>query len=132
MRLALFAEMFKGRDWSPATLKEVGGTEGVGVTFLEDTFSAQTANPNHRLHQKAARAVLKLLLPETGGDIKGNMRSQAELLAASGYASRRKEFEDLLHILDSETRLITPTDPEADEDDAPEGVQPGKVLPTYS
>ena len=40
VRLALFAEMVKGKPWTPATLKEVGGTEGVGVTFLEETFSA--------------------------------------------------------------------------------------------
>ena len=39
VRLALFAEMVKGKPWTPATLKEVGGTEGVGVTFLEETFS---------------------------------------------------------------------------------------------
>ena len=30
VRLALFAEMVKGKPWAPATLKEVGGTEGVG------------------------------------------------------------------------------------------------------
>ena len=43
VRLALFAEMMKGRPWTPASLKEMGGTEGVGVTFLEDTFSSSTA-----------------------------------------------------------------------------------------
>ncbi len=59
VRLALFAEMMKGKPWTPATLKEVGGTEGVGVTFLEETFSASTAPPDHRYHQKAARAVLE-------------------------------------------------------------------------
>ena len=112
MRLALFAEMIKGKPWTPATLKEVGGTEGVGVTFLEETFAASTAPPQHRLHQKAAQAVLKALLPEAGTDIKGHMRSQQELLEASGYASRPKDFDDLLRILDGEIRLITPTDPE--------------------
>jgi eukaryotic-like serine/threonine-protein kinase len=112
VRLALFAEMMKGKSWTPATLKEVGGTEGIGVTFLEETFSAATAPPEHRYHQKAARVVLKALLPETGSDIKGNMRSYAELLEASGYGSRPKDFDDLIHILDSEIRLITPTDPE--------------------
>ena len=71
VRLALFAEMVKGKPWTPATLKEVGGTEGVGVTFLEETFTASTAPPQHRLHQKAAQAVLKALLPEAGTDIKG-------------------------------------------------------------
>jgi eukaryotic-like serine/threonine-protein kinase len=108
----LFAEVVKGKPWAPATLREVGGTEGVGVTFLEETFAAPTAPPPHRLHQKAAQAVLKALLPETGTDIKGNMRSQQELLAGSGYASRPKDFDELLRILDGELRLITPTEPE--------------------
>ena len=59
VRLALFAEMMKGKAWTLATLKEVGGIEGIGVTFLEETFSASTAPPDHRYHQKAARAVLE-------------------------------------------------------------------------
>jgi hypothetical protein len=114
VRLALFAEMVKGKPWQPATLRAVGGTEGVGVTFLEETFSATTANPRHRLHQRAARGVLKALLPERGSDIKGNMRSEQELLEASGYAGQPRDFTELLRILD-DLRLITPTDPEGVE-----------------
>jgi serine/threonine protein kinase/formylglycine-generating enzyme required for sulfatase activity len=117
VRLALFAEMMKGKPWTPATLKEVGGTSGVGVTFLEETFSSPAASPDHRYHQKAARAVLKDLLPNSGTDIKGYMRSHAELLEASGYGSRPKDFDDLIRILDSEIRLITPTDPEGKDAD---------------
>ena len=112
VRLALFAEMVKGKPWTPATLDEVGGTEGIGLTFLDETFSASTAPPEHRLYQKAAQAVLKALLPESGTDIKGQMRSRQELLEASGYANRPRDFDDLIHILDPELRLITPTDPE--------------------
>ena len=112
VRLALFAEMMKGKPWAHSTLKEVGGTKGVGVTFLEETFSASTAPPEHRLHQKAAQAVLKALLPESGTDIKGQMRSRQQLLEASCYADRPSDFGDLIHILDPELRLITPTDPE--------------------
>jgi tetratricopeptide (TPR) repeat protein len=112
VRLALFAEMVKGRPWEPATLKAVGGTEGVGVAFLEESFSAPSANPRYRLHQKAVRGVLRVLLPERGTDIRGSMRPVAELEAASSYAGRPKEFSDLLHLLDSELRLVTPTDPE--------------------
>ncbi len=115
VRLAMFAEMMKGRSWTTATLKKVGGTKGVGVTFLEETFSVSTAPPEHRYHQKAARAVLKALLPESGSDIKGHMRSYDQLRLASGYANRPKDFDDLLHILDSELRLITPVDPEGVE-----------------
>ena len=116
VRLALFAEMMKGTVWTPITLKEVGGTEGVGLTFLEETFSAATAPPEHRYHQKAARAVLKALLPESGTDIKGHMRSYAELLETSGYGNRPSDFDHLIRILDGEIRLITPTDLEGKEE----------------
>jgi len=112
VRLALFAEMVKGKPWTTAALEEVGGTEGVGVTFLEETFSSPQANPKHRLHQKAAQAVLKALLPQTGTDIKGQMHSEAELREASGYAGQPRDFDHLVRILDAELRLITPTEPE--------------------
>ncbi len=112
IRLALFAEMMKDKPWSPASLRKVGGTEGVGVAFLEETFSSSTASPEYRFHQKAARAVLKTLLPEAGTDIKGHMRSREELLETSGYRRRPAEFDRVVHLLDQELRLITPTDPE--------------------
>jgi formylglycine-generating enzyme required for sulfatase activity len=121
VRLALFAEMVKSKPWAPATLRAVGGTEGVGVSFLEETFTSQAASPRNRLHQKAAQAVLKVLLPETGSDIKGNMQSHEKLLEASGYAQRPRDFEELLRLLDGELRLLTPTDPAtADSDGAAE------------
>jgi formylglycine-generating enzyme required for sulfatase activity len=126
VRLALFAEMTKGKEWTPATLEEVGGAEGVGVRFLEDTFSS-TANPRHWQHQKAAGAVLRALLPDSGSDIKGHMRSRAELLKASGYRSRPKEFDDLLRILDGELRLLTPTDPVGQESANEDPGEPGGV-----
>jgi serine/threonine protein kinase/formylglycine-generating enzyme required for sulfatase activity len=127
VRLSLFAEMVKGKPWTPATWKGVGGTEGLGVQFLEETFYAPTAPPGHRLHQKAARAVLKALLPEHGTDIRGQMRSREDLLAASGYAQRPQEFNALLRVLDAELRLVTPADPEgaAGADGKPGPGRPG-------
>ncbi len=112
VRLSLFAEMIKGKPWTLQTLADVGGTTGIGVNFLEDTFSSRNANPKHRLHEQAVRAVLKSLLPDVATNIKGHMRSHAELLADSGYESRPADFNTLLRILDGELRLITPTDPE--------------------
>jgi formylglycine-generating enzyme required for sulfatase activity len=115
VQLTLFAEMVKNRPWTPAVFKELGGMEGIGVTFLEETFSSRTAPPEHRLHQKAARAVLKALLPPEGTDIKAHMLSYQALMEASGYAGRPDEFAVLLRILDTELRLVTPTDPEGIE-----------------
>jgi eukaryotic-like serine/threonine-protein kinase len=115
VRLALFAEMVKNKPWTPETLQQVGGTHGVGVNFLQETFSGRDANPDHRLHAAAARGVLKSLLPELGSDIKGHMQSHVELQEAAGYTDRASDFADLLRILDAELRLITPTDPEGRE-----------------
>ncbi len=112
VRLALFAQMIKDKPWTQMTLKEVGGLEGVGVTFLEESLASPAANPEHRLHAPAARYVLRALLPDGGADIKGHMRSYDELLEASGYAHRPRDFDTLLAILGTELRLITPTDPE--------------------
>jgi serine/threonine protein kinase/formylglycine-generating enzyme required for sulfatase activity len=112
VRLALFAEMMKNRTWDLTSLREVGGTQGIGEKYLDETISSRSASPEHRYHQQAARNVLNTLLPELGTEIRGHMRSQEELLAASGYQDRQAEFSELLRILDGELRLITPTDPE--------------------
>ncbi len=54
------------------------------------------------------------------------MRSQQEVLQASGYANRPKDFEDLLGLLDGEIRLITPTDPEGKEGADPSAASSGE------
>ena len=116
VRLALFAEMVKSKPWSPQTLKAIGGVEGVGVTFLEETFGASNAPMAYRAHQAAVRGVLKVLLPDVGTDIKGHHVTRDMLLTASGYANRVRDFEILLHVLDHDLRLITPVDVEGARD----------------
>jgi formylglycine-generating enzyme required for sulfatase activity len=113
VRLSLFAEMVKDKTWAPATLQALGGTQGIGIAFLEEMFGAATAPPEHRRHECAARAVLQALLPGAGSDIKGQRKSYRELLAASGYAAHPDEFDALLRILDAELRLVTPSDRDA-------------------
>jgi formylglycine-generating enzyme required for sulfatase activity len=108
VRLALFADMFRGKPWSTAALKQVGGTQGVGVAFLDETFGSASL----RSRQKAAQAVLKALLPDTGTDIKGQMRSEAELQQSCDLSDHSQEFAELIRVLDSELQLITPTEPE--------------------
>ena len=117
VRLALFADMLKSREWTPATLQQIGGVSGVGVTFLEENFAASTAPIAYRTHQAAVRGVLAALLPEAGTDIKGHIVSKSDLLSASGYATRPRDFDTLLNILDHDLRLITPV---AAEESKPE------------
>ncbi len=122
VRLALFSEMMKSKEWTRAALNEVG-TEGraIGVRFLDETFTSSSAPPEHRHHQEAAKAVLKALLPEAGTDIKGHFRSRQELLLLAGYDKRPRDFDDVIRILDSELRLITPGEPGGLEDPSQSG-----------
>ncbi len=110
IRLVVFAEMMKSRPWTEQSLRDVGGIEGVGVTFLQEQFSKRGAPPLHRLHERAVRAVLQGLISNDGSNLKGPKRSYAQLLAASGYHQRPMDFDVVLQILDRELHLITPAD----------------------
>lgn len=110
VRLALFVDMMKRREWTPATLKELGGTDGVAVTFLEETFNSRTSPPQLRRHQTAVRAILQALLPEHGSDIKGHSRTRADLRQVVGNSTTANSVDELLRILDSELRLVTPVE----------------------
>ena len=121
VRLSMFAEMMRAKPWIASVLQQTGGPDGIGAAYLEETFGLPSSPPTHRLHQHAARSVLKTLLPARDTAIKGGMRTRRELLAASGYTDRPGNFDELMDILDSETRLITPTDAR--------GLNPDESLP---
>ncbi len=130
VRLALFAELVKGRPWSTATLAGLGGAVGIGVRFLDETFIVAAAPPEHRHHCEAASRVLAALLPGPGADIKGHVRSHQDLLDAAGYRDDPGRFESLMRILDAETRLLTPIVPaDLDEGAGGDPDRSGTTLP---
>ena len=117
VRLVILAEMLKDKPWVPSTLTQVGGIHGVGETFLETMLSGNNAPAPYRYHQKGARAVLKSLLPESGSEIKGHVRTIEELQQASGYRNRPADFQNLMQILNRDLRLVTQTDSQGATDD---------------
>ncbi len=58
------------------------------------------------------------------------MRSRPELLEASRYANRPRDFDDLVRILDLELRLITPTDAEGKDESGRIKDEQGKTSDT--
>lgn len=99
------------------------------MTFLEETLGHAAANPHRRLHEAAARRVLRALLPERGTDIRGHLLPQGQLLQVSGYAERPRDFEELLRILDGELRLITPSEPRSASGESESVDSVGRVEP---
>ncbi|MGB7343234.1 MAG: protein kinase [Pirellulaceae bacterium] len=111
VRLTLFVEMVKQQEWTPSTLSNMGGVHGIGLRFLEESFSSDLAPIAQRTHEPAVRQVLRKLLPEQGVDIKGNMQSEDALREASGYREQPAAFAQVMRVLDTDLRLVTPTDP---------------------
>ncbi|MFC1759306.1 serine/threonine-protein kinase, partial [Planctomycetota bacterium] len=108
VRLSLFAEMIKDKPWEPKTLKSLGGVEGIGVQFLDESLGDRSTNPDVGQHRKALREVLSTLLPDDFSELKGDARSSDQLRRACGYADRQNDFETVRRILDTDLRLITP------------------------
>ncbi len=112
VRLALFAEMFRHRDWNSNELKQVGGVAGTGEKFLEATFGPTSRDKRLRQMREPAQRVLEKLLPPSGNDIRGAMKSEAELIAAAQLEPSPDPFQDLVEALDGNLKLITRTDPD--------------------
>ncbi len=116
VRLSVFADMMKSRPWLLSSLKSLGGVEGVGVRFLEETFFSSSAPVLCKIHHKAAQKVLRALLPTAGSSsIKGCMLSLEALKEVSTYGDKPRDFDQLLQLLDSELRLITPISMEEED-----------------
>jgi hypothetical protein len=108
VRLALFAEMVKGKPWTPTTLRKVGGPHGLGAVFLEEAFGP-AAPAQSRRHEKAARGILSQLLTPVGSTLRCRHLTREQMLTASGYASRPADFEEILQLLEYKLRLVTST-----------------------
>ena len=102
-RLSLFTVVVRHRAWTSATLRALGGVEGIGVKFLDDCF----ASAPYKGLRGAAQKVLKKLLPPPTSVIRGAPRTASELRAAAGLADQPAGFDELVRVLDGELRLIS-------------------------
>lgn len=110
IRLVLFSEMIKDSPWELATLQSLGGVHGMGVTFLDHTFSSRSPYARYRQHEQSARAILSELSVGRASQIRERSSSKAQLLHVSGYEGRPTDFDEIVDILDRQLKLITPID----------------------
>lgn len=108
VRLSLFAEMMRHRDWTPQTLQSLGGLEGLGVAFLQQSLEGEESTAAARRMSVSARTVLACLLPAEGVGIKGSACSVKDLALSAGLGPEEPRFHDLIQRLDRDLKLITP------------------------
>lgn len=109
VHLAVFVELVRKRQWAPQTLDRLGGIQGLGNAFLEETFG-EHAPRRLRIHAPAIAAVLEALLPPGRSNLIGGAKSYRELLDISGYSGQPDELAELLNILTDEIPLLSPVD----------------------
>ncbi len=114
VRLTIFAELVRGHPWNAATMDQLGGTQGIGVSYL-DREVGRESTAARRVHSDAARRVLAELLPAVG-DIKQSLVTRERLLEVSGYAESPRDFDSLMRLLNRELRLLTPVRADAQDE----------------
>lgn len=111
VKLAMFVEMMRHRPWTPSTLETVGGFEGLGFSFLEETFSSKHSSAENRYHEDGAKRILSGLLPRATSNIRQSIQNLVQLKEISGYTNRpEEEFQTLIDLLDRKLRLISPAE----------------------
>ncbi len=121
VHLSVFFEVVRKRPWVPATLRELGGVDGIAARFIEDALGESSSSPTHRLHRNAAQAVLRSMLPHSLSELRGSARLASELQREAGYEERDAEFVELMRILDSELRIVTPVEAAISSEGTPTG-----------
>lgn len=108
VRLAMLTEMLSNAAWTPATLRQVGGREGLEVAFLREQLTGAGAHPEFRRRPDLVRRILEALLPIESVSIRQHTVTAEEIIARGGMEENPEIVKDLLRLLDREVRLITP------------------------
>lgn len=109
VQIALLSEMIKDKPWTTSTLRNLGGIQGLGVSFLEERLNGTSAHPIIRSNLPIVRQVLQMMLPNDEAVIKPPACTQSALLGQLEGIATEELLLRLLQLLDTEVRLITPT-----------------------
>ncbi|MCU0719999.1 MAG: serine/threonine-protein kinase [Pirellula sp.] len=109
VQICLLSEMVKNKPWTTATLKELGGIQGLGIAFLEERLAGPSAHPLLRTNLEVVKQVLCELLPSDDTAIKAQACQQSVLLDRLEGIASEETLSRLLHLIDTEVRLITPS-----------------------
>jgi serine/threonine protein kinase/formylglycine-generating enzyme required for sulfatase activity len=109
VQICLLSEMVKNKPWTTATLRELGGIQGLGIAFLEERLTGTSAHPMLRTNLEVVKQILHELLPADDTVIKPQACHQSVLLERLAGIASEETLSRLLHLIDTEVRLITPS-----------------------
>ena len=111
IELSLLVEAMRERPWRAAELASLGGIRGAGLELLERHLKGVGSGFDGVRLRSAAEAVLGVLLPEGGMEIRGLRRSRGELLCACSGVTSAEEgavlFAWLMELLTGRLRWVS-------------------------
>lgn len=106
VRISLFAELMRARDWEPKTLREIGGTQGAAVRYLQESLEAKYAPAGRRALLGPCRELLRAMLPVNVGEIKATSLPLTQWLDAAGMEDT-PTARSAVEVLERDLRLVT-------------------------
>lgn len=106
VRIAIFAELMRGYEWTPQSLTEIGGAEGVAVRFLHDALESKNAPMSRRTYLEPCHELLRAILPDADLELKASSQTKSDWIAAAGL-SESAETSEAIEVLVNDLRVIT-------------------------
>lgn len=116
VRLALFMEMTKELPWNIEQIRHFENFRTLGRTYIKQRFDPSTCPRRYRPLIPAVKSILRALIPDQGSSLKGEGVTCEELRILCGLEKSPERFTQLIDLLDSELRIISPVVSEEDSD----------------
>ncbi|QDV45963.1 Serine/threonine-protein kinase PrkC [Stieleria neptunia] len=126
VRIAMFTQMMADKPWESDSIAQVGGLDGLGVSFLNDVLALEKTGLSVAEDLALCRIMGSLLPDSDTADLSGAARP-VEFLEVVTRGLYRKSFQRILTLLDDKLKLITAV--ELGEDSSDEGSVSGR--PAY-
>ena len=107
VKLSLFADLVREREWNPSTLDSFGSLTDLGASFLDEHLGENANHPVARKYRQAIHHVLEALSVSSFEQIKGKAVTTELLARAAGLNQKQYEFSEMLDYLENQLRLLS-------------------------
>jgi serine/threonine protein kinase len=110
IRLVLFAEFFRNRDWNLSSFRRFGSIDGIAEAFFQEVFELSESKPQHKWKLVTIERILQTLVPSKGMQIRENVISYSDLAKAAGFDPIDEEYKCALNFLEHDLKIIVTSD----------------------
>ena len=107
VKLSLFSDLVRDRDWDRQTLDSFGNLTDLGISFLDQNLGTGASHPVARNQSRAIQEILEALLVSRFAQIKGGAVGANRLAAVCGLKRQSYEFSEIIDYMENQLRVIS-------------------------